>query len=67
MIVVVVMVVLLVLVVVMDLPSLSGTSDPHRKGLSSFQKRTMNSLQEGGIQAQNQVLLSGFEALQLQY
>lgn len=45
---VVVMVMLLVLVAVMDLPSLSETSDPHRKGLSPFQKRAVKGLGEKG-------------------
>lgn len=34
----------LVLVAVTDLPSLSGTSDPYRKGLSPFQRRAIKGL-----------------------
>lgn len=40
--------VMVVAVLVLDLPSLSETSDPHRKGLSPFQKRTMKGLGEEG-------------------
>lgn len=48
MVTVLLVVMVMVLLVVMDLPSLSGTSHPHRKGLSPFQNRTMKGLREEG-------------------
>lgn len=39
----------LVMIVVMDLPSLSGTSDPHRKGWFPFQKKAVKGLGRRGL------------------